>query len=124
MKRIFSGLFLVCKWLIIGALLVEIASFLAISLSNYWIYGQLRDGDVVSYDPYALFLEGVRPTVNNPPAPGPGALTFWLFGGSTMRGPNPIDAHTIPSFLARTGTGMSRSIRPRWSTSGKTVSIR
>ena len=101
MKRIFSGLFLLCKWLIAGIILVEIASFLAISLSNYWIYGQLRDGDVVSYDPYALFLEGVRPTLNNPAAPGPGAWTFWLFGGSTMRGPTAFDGHTIPSFLAR-----------------------
>ncbi|MGB7913322.1 MAG: hypothetical protein WCF59_13990 [Desulfobaccales bacterium] len=101
MKRIFSGVFRLCKWVIIGVILVEVASFLAVSLSNYWIYGQLRDGDVVSYDPYALFLEKVRPTLNNPAAPGPGAWTFWLFGGSTMRGPNPIDAHTIPSFLAR-----------------------
>ncbi|MGC2434696.1 MAG: hypothetical protein WA433_13035, partial [Desulfobaccales bacterium] len=60
MKRIFSGVFRLCKWVIIGVILVEVASFLAVSLSNYWIYGQLRDGDVVSYDPYALFLEKVR----------------------------------------------------------------
>jgi hypothetical protein len=101
MKRIFSGLFLLCKWLIAGIILVEIASFLAISLSNYWIYGQIRDGERVNYDPYALFLEGVRPTLNNPAAPGPGAWTFWLFGGSTMRGPTAFDDRTIPSFLAR-----------------------
>ncbi len=101
MKRIFSGLFLLCKWLIAGIILVEIASFLAICLSNYWIYGQLREGDVVNYDPYALFLEEVRPTLNNPPAPGPGAWTFWLLGGSTMRGATDYDGRTIPSFLAR-----------------------
>ena len=65
--------------------MVEIASFLAISISNYWIYGQLRDGEPVHYDPYALFLEGVRPTYNNP-APGKSCRPVWLFGGSTMRG--------------------------------------
>ena len=31
---------------------------------------RLRDGELVHYDPYALFLEGVRPTFNNPPPPG------------------------------------------------------
>ena len=76
MKRIFSRLFLLCKWVIAGIILVEITSFLIICLSNYWIYGQIRDGEKVSYDPYALFLEGVRPTLNNPAAPGPGAWTF------------------------------------------------
>lgn len=102
MKRIFSWLFLLCKWLIAGIILVEIASFLAICVSNYWIYGQIRDGERVNYDPYALFLEGVRPTLNNPAAPGPGAWTFWLFGGSTMRGATDFDDRTIPSFLAGT----------------------
>ena len=48
-----------------GVVLVEIASFLAITLSNYWIYGQIRDGEPVRYDPYALFMEGERPTVHN-----------------------------------------------------------
>ena len=80
--------------------MVEIASFLAISLSNYWIYGQFRDGERVNYDPYALFLEGVRPTYNNP-APGKKVLTFWLFGGSAMRGATDFDDRTIPSFLAQ-----------------------
>lgn len=100
MPRVFQKLFLVCKWLIIGAIMVEVASFSAISLSNYWIYGQLRDGEPVHYDPYALFLEGVRPTHNNP-APEKAALTFWLFGGSTMRGATDYDERTIPSCLAK-----------------------
>ncbi len=80
--------------------MVEIASFLAISLSNYWIYGQLRDGDPVHYDPYALYLEGVRPTANNP-APGKSQMTVWLFGGSAMRGACDHDDRTIPSYLAQ-----------------------
>ena len=99
MQRLSHWLLVSLKWLIGGLVLVEIASFLAISLSNYWIYGQLRDGEMVNYDPYALFLEGVRPTLNNP-APGKDVLTFWLFGGSTMRGATDFDARTIPSFLA------------------------
>lgn len=60
----------------------------------------VRDGERVNYDPYALFLEGVRPTFNNPD-PGKEALTVWLFGGSTMRGATDYDDRTIPSFLAR-----------------------
>jgi len=101
LKKIFTGLFLGLKWLIAGLIMLEIASFLAISLSNYWIYGQLRDGERVNYDPYALFLEGVRPTHNNPAAPGKDVLTFWLFGGSSMRGATDYDDRTIPSFLAQ-----------------------
>lgn len=100
MKRISKKLLIFLKWLIAAIIMLEIASFLAISLSNYWIYGQLRDGETVNYDPYALFLEGVRPTLNNPP-PGKEALTFWLFGGSTMRGATNYNDRTIPSFLAR-----------------------
>ena len=75
MKRIFRILFTSLKWLIAVLIMVEIASFLAISISNYWIYGQLRDGEPVHYDPYALFLEGVRTTYNNP-APGKSLQTF------------------------------------------------
>ncbi len=100
MKRFSQWLFFFLKWLIGGIVLLEIASFLAICLSNYWIYGQLRDGELVHYDPYALFLEGVRPTFNNPP-PGKEVLIFWLFGGSTMRGATKHDDRTIPSFLAQ-----------------------
>jgi lysophospholipase L1-like esterase len=100
LKRILRGLFISLKWLIVGIVMLELASFLAISLSNYWIYGQFRDGERVNYDPYALFLEGVRPTINNPAA-GKEVLTFWLFGGSTMRGATDHHDRTIPSYLAR-----------------------
>jgi len=100
LKGIFRKILLACKWLILGVLMIEVASFLVISLSNYWIYGQLRDGEQVRYDPYALFLEGVRPTHHNPPA-GKSSLTFWLFGGSSMRGATDYDDRTIPSLLAK-----------------------
>lgn len=101
MKRIFQGLFLLLKWLVVAIVLVEVASFLAICVSNYWIYGQIRDGERVHYDPYALFLEGVRPTYNNPTS-GKSMMTVWLFGGSAMRGATDYDDRTIPSFLAQT----------------------
>ena len=100
MKRTFRIVFTSLKWLIAVLVMVEIASFLAISISNYWIYGQLRDGDPVHYDPYALYLEGVRPTANNP-APGKSQMTVWLFGGSSMRGACDHDSRTIPSYLAK-----------------------
>jgi hypothetical protein len=100
LKKIFHWLFLSVKWLIAVIIMVEVASFLAVCISNYWIYGQLRDGDPVRYDPYALFLEGVRPTHYNP-APGQSRVTVWLFGGSTMRGACDHDSRTIPSYLAK-----------------------
>lgn len=100
MQKIFHGLFVTLRVAIFGLIMVEIASFLAITLSNYWIYGQLRDGELVNYDPYALFLEGVRPTYYNPPVEKE-ALTVWLFGGSAMRGATDFDDRTIPSFLAQ-----------------------
>ena len=59
MKRIFKGLLSLIKWSIFAVIMVEVISFLVISLSNYWIYGQLRDGERGNYDRYALFLEGV-----------------------------------------------------------------
>ena len=100
MKRIFQGLVVLLKGLLLAMVLVELASFLAVSVSNYWIYGQIRDGEQVHYDPYALFLEGVRPTHNNP-ASGKSRLIVWLFGGSSMRGATDYDDRTIPSFLAQ-----------------------
>ena len=51
MKRVFQGMCRALKWLVASLIMLEIASFLAISLSNYWIYGQFRDGERVNYDP-------------------------------------------------------------------------
>ncbi|MFZ5447643.1 MAG: SGNH/GDSL hydrolase family protein [Thermodesulfobacteriota bacterium] len=104
MKRYFQLLFTGIKWLIVSFVFVEILSFLVITASNYWIYGQVRDGDPVRYDPYALFVSETapRPTVHNPPAPDRAKYRLiWLFGGSTMKGATDYDDKTIPSFLAR-----------------------
>lgn len=92
------------KWSVAVLIAVEIFSFLIITGTNYWIYEQLRDGDPVRYDPYALFLTigYPRPTVHNPPAPQRNrSKILWLFGGSAMAGATPEDDKTIPSFLAR-----------------------
>jgi hypothetical protein len=104
MKRFIHLWFTGLKWLIITLLVVELFSFLIIMGSNYLIYGQVRDCDPVTYDPYTLFVsEGCpRPTANNPPAPDRQKYRLiWLFGGSTMKGATGDDAKTIPSFLAR-----------------------
>jgi len=94
----------VVKILALGVILLELVSFAAISVSNYLLYGSIREGSRVRYDPWALYLnvQGVRPTAHNPPAPLPGRIhRIWLFGGSTVRGATPHDDRTIPSFLAQ-----------------------
>ncbi|MGA2734185.1 MAG: SGNH/GDSL hydrolase family protein [Syntrophobacteraceae bacterium] len=95
-----AGIF---KTILVCLVLMEIVSFLVISISNYIIYGKVREGSRVSYDPYALFLnrEGQRPTAYNASEPGGNNVTIWMFGGSTMRGSTDFDERTIPSFLAR-----------------------
>lgn len=98
--RVFAKL---VKWLIVAVICVEILSFLAITASNYILYGRLREGGRAVYDPYTLFLqeEGVRPTANNSRSQDRKEnRILWLFGGSTMRGATSSDNKTIPSFLA------------------------
>jgi hypothetical protein len=89
------------KWLLLGLFCLEIGSFLIVTLSNYIIFGKIREGSRVLYDPYALYLnvEGVRPTANNTSRADPPNV-LWLLGGSTMRGATDDDARTIPSYLA------------------------
>lgn len=103
MKRLFRVFAKIVKWLIVAAICLEILSFLAITASNFILYGRLREGGRAVYDPYTLFLQegGVRPTANNSNCQDKAKnRVLWLFGGSTMRGATPSDAKTIPSFLA------------------------
>jgi hypothetical protein len=105
MKKLIHWFVFFLKWSIITVIFVEVLSFLAVITSNYWIYGQLRDGERVHYDPYILFqTDGYpRPTHHNPTAPELGKTKIlWLFGGSTMAGATDYDDRTIPSFLAAT----------------------
>ncbi len=90
--------------LIVASLvLIELMCFGIITASIYFIYGQLREGEPVQYDPYALYLlkGGVRPTANNPGADAGPAPLIWMFGGSTTRGISDDDSQTMPSFLAK-----------------------
>jgi hypothetical protein len=110
MKKFVHWLAVGFKWLILTLVLVEVFCFLVIIASNYWIYGQLRDGERVHYDPYILFqTDGYpRPTHHNPDPAGPekGKLKIlWLFGGSTMAGATDYDDRTIPSYLAASLNG-------------------
>ncbi|MFW5734436.1 MAG: SGNH/GDSL hydrolase family protein [Oceanidesulfovibrio sp.] len=100
MKSLLRAFWLLLKWGIIAVLLVEVVSFAVITVSNLMIYGVLREGSKVRYDPYALFLnmEGPKPTAPQPESP---RYTVWCFGGSTMRGQTDDPAATIPSLLAR-----------------------
>ena len=89
--------------LIVASLvLIELLCFGIITASIYFIYGQIREGEPVHYDPYALYLlsSGIRPTANNPAAVSGSVPLIWMFGGSTTRGISDDDSQTMPSFLA------------------------
>ncbi|MBN2139802.1 MAG: SGNH/GDSL hydrolase family protein [Desulfovibrionaceae bacterium] len=93
----------IAAWCLAGALCLELVSFLAISASNYLIFGKVREGGRVVYDPYALFLnqEGVRPTLNNRRCPDQARnRTVWMFGGSTCRSDTEDQAMTLPSLVS------------------------
>jgi len=101
LKKFRHIFFSLCKWIIVVAVSIEIMSFLAISLTNVFLYGTLWEGSYgVRYDPYTLFLQGPRTTHHNPTTPALKHQTLWLFGGSTMRGSTDHDSRTIPSFLS------------------------
>jgi hypothetical protein len=102
MRKFFRLLFTSLKWLVLALVAVEVFAFLVVSASNFLIYGHLREGSRIRYDPYALFLnvDGPRPTVHNPPATAPGQI-IWMLGGSTLRDPAGHSDRTIASFLAR-----------------------
>jgi lysophospholipase L1-like esterase len=89
--------------LVAGLVLIELCCFGIITASIYFIYGQVREGEPVHYDPYALYLlsSGIRPTTNNPAADSKSVPLIWMFGGSTTRGISDDDSQTMPSFLAK-----------------------
>lgn len=104
LKRILQIVLATIKWAFIGLVAVELFCFGLISLTNYIIYGHLREGTRVLYDPYALFYReaGPRPTLNNSgPSETKDVTRIWMFGGSTMKGATEDDGKTIPSLTAR-----------------------
>jgi len=103
MRSFWRYLFKGIAILIGGLFLVELCCFLVITLSLYFIYGQLREGEPVRYDPYALYinLHGERPTANNASPGSEPVAKVWMFGGSTTRGISLDDRKTLPSFVAQ-----------------------
>jgi lysophospholipase L1-like esterase len=104
LKRVLDGLWLIAKVLIGAAICIEVLSFVAITVSNFILYGHAREGSRAVYDPYTLFLQstGPRPTAHNSVSPDPEKnKTLWMFGGSTTRGDTPYDDRTIASYLAQ-----------------------
>lgn len=104
MRKLVRFIAFVLKWLALVAVSVEILSFLAITASNFLLYGHAREGSRAVYDPYTLFLQspGVRPTLYNERSRDKAHnKTVWLFGGSTMRGATDHDDRTIASFLSK-----------------------
>jgi hypothetical protein len=104
MKRVVHWLAVAFKCLIIAVIFVEVFSFFIVITSNYRIYGQLRDGDRVHYDPYILFqtIGYPRPTHHNSVDSEKGKVkVLWMFGGSTLAGATDYEDRTIPSYLAK-----------------------
>lgn len=103
MRSLWRRLIWTISLLVASLVLIELFCFGIITASIYFIYGQIREGEPVQYDPYALYLlsSGIRPTANNPPIELVTAPQIWMFGGSTTRGISDDDRLTMPSFLAR-----------------------
>lgn len=103
MKTLGKALYFLIKWVVILVIGVELLAFAVISVSNFVIYGHIREGSRALYDPYTLFRssEGLRPTANVCPQQGKETRLIWMFGGSTTRGSTLDDASTIPSLLAQ-----------------------
>jgi hypothetical protein len=98
-RLLFKGIMV----LVGGWVLLELLCFLIITLSLYFVYGQIREGEPVRYDPYAIYinLHGERPTANNAPPEKGKAAVIWMFGGSTTRGISLDDRETLPSFVSQ-----------------------
>jgi hypothetical protein len=104
MKKVLKGIWSAVKWVIIGLICIEALSFVAVTVSNFILYGHAREGSRAIYDPYTLFLQssGPRATAHNSvSADCRKNKTIWLLGGSTMRGSTDSDDKTIPSFVAQ-----------------------
>jgi lysophospholipase L1-like esterase len=92
---------------LIALLVVELTSFIAVSMINHVMTGRgARDfRSLVDYSPFTVFHQsaGVRPTVTvgDPPPPGDANRIVWMFGGSTVRCDGPDASLTLPSLVLR-----------------------
>jgi hypothetical protein len=102
--KIFRFIAMMFKRILPIVVSVEVLSFLAITVSNFILYGHAREGSGATYNAYTLFLQNpaFRPTAYNDSSPDRSMnKAIWLFGGSTMRGATDHDDRTIASFLAK-----------------------
>lgn len=103
-RNTFRFIIKLIKWALAAALTVEALSFLAITISNYLVYGHVWEGSRSAYDAHAIFHQAPtpRPTEFNATSPTAGNnRVIWMFGGSTTRGSDGPPAGTIASRLAR-----------------------
>lgn len=102
-KKAAAAVWRALRLAVYAVLLLELCSALVITVMNHVIYGQAREGSRLVYDSYTLYssAEGMRETVQQPPAKPGGKRVIWFLGGSTMRGDSTDAAHTLPSILCR-----------------------
>ena len=103
MKGLLKKVWWLIKWGIIALIGLEVLSFVIVTASIYWVYGQFREGEGVDYDPYAIYInhQSNRPTAYNPHPPDKSRhKIIWVFGGSTIRGVTDQDERTLPSYLS------------------------
>lgn len=103
--KVFKSIFILFEWMFLALIVVELLSFTIITVSNYVLYGEAREGSRAFYDPYTLFLQNpaIRPTIGSKSSTDTSdSYVIWIFGGSTIRGATNHDDRTIPSFLAQT----------------------
>lgn len=86
-----------------AVIILELSCGVVITVMNYAIYGQSREGSRIVYDSFTLYTSagGLRETTPAPHAkPGPERV-IWFLGGSTMRGESTDAPHTLPSIISR-----------------------
>jgi lysophospholipase L1-like esterase len=101
-RKVIDVLLTWLKWAVLALILVEIVSFLLITVANLVLFGSIWKGSAVRYDPYAEFLnlKGVQPTIHNSPEWGK-AKHIWMLGGSTTRCEMVPYDQSIASFLVQ-----------------------
>lgn len=101
--RSLAALGRVLRLIVLAVVILELCCGVVVTVMNYAIYGQAREGSRIVYDSFTLYTSagGLRETAPAPHArPGPERV-IWFLGGSTMRGESTDTAHTLPSIISR-----------------------
>ena len=84
MKSLVKVVLLLLKWAVLLIIGLELLAFAIVSISNYIIYGHIRDGSRAIYDPLYVVPQLQRmcaTTTSFCPQPGKATKTIWMFGG-------------------------------------------